>query len=53
MTVDVDMSKLPVLEAGFMVMGVVMDEGCVVVAASPPDFCVGEGSFFFLDQRGQ
>ena len=35
--VDVDMSEFPTLEAGFIVTGVVVGQGSVVVTASPPD----------------
>ena len=48
--VDVDMTKFPALEAGFMVTGVVMSEGCVMVTASPPDFGVSDGGLFFFGQ---
>ena len=48
--VDMDVSKFPVLEAGFMVSRVIMGEGSVMVATSPPDFSVNEGGFFFFGQ---
>ena len=51
-TVDMNVAKFPVLETGFMVMGVVMGKGCVVVAACPPDFSVGDSNLFFHGQRG-
>ena len=38
--VDVNVSELPALEAGFMVLGVVTGEGSVMVTASPPNFSV-------------
>ena len=53
MAVDTDVAKLSTLEASFMVMEVVTSKGCVVVAASPPDFSVSDSNFFFCDQRGQ
>ena len=49
-TVDMDVSKFPALEAGFMVSGVVMGEGCVMVAASPPDFGASDSNLLFLGQ---
>ena len=48
MAVDADMTKCPALEAGFMVMGMVMSKGCIMFTASPPDFGVSDGNFFFL-----
>ena len=48
-----DVPKLPVLEAGFMILGMITDKGSVVVAASPPDFNVYKGSFFFFGQGRQ
>ena len=38
--VDMNMSKLPALEAGFVILGMVMEEGSVMVTASPPNFGV-------------
>ena len=35
--VDADVSELPAVEAGFMVLGVVAGQGDAVVAAGPPD----------------
>ena len=52
MAVDVDVTEFPALKAGFMVVRVVMIKGYVMVATGPPDFGVGEGSFFFLSERG-
>ena len=52
MAVDVDVVKFPTLETGFMVVGVVTSEGSIMVAASPPDFGVGEGNFLFFSQGG-
>ena len=51
--VDANVLQFSTLEAGFMVSGVVIGEGCIVVAAGPPDFSASDGSFFFFDQRGQ
>ena len=39
-TVDMNVSKFPALEAGFVVLGMVMGEGSVMVTASPPNFGV-------------
>ena len=50
-TIDVDMPKFPALKAGFMVSGVVTGKGCIVVAASPPDFGVSDSNLFFQGQR--
>ena len=49
-TVDTDVTKFPALEAGFVIVEVVMGEGCIMVAASPLDFSVGDCSFFFFGQ---
>ena len=49
--VDVDMTEFPALEAGLVVTGVVTGKGCVMVAASPPDFSASDSDFFF-GQRG-
>ena len=49
--VDADMTELPILEAGFVVLEVVMDKGCVMVATGPPDFCASDSNFFFFGQR--
>ena len=46
-----DMPEFPALEAGLMILGVVMSKGGVMVAAGPPDFGVLEGSFFIFGQR--
>ena len=50
--VNADVSELPALEAGLVIVGVVVSEGCVVVTAGPPDFCVSDSDLFFLGQRG-
>ena len=47
-TVDMNMSKFPALEAGFVVTGMVMGKGCVMVTACPPDFGASDGNFLFL-----
>ena len=49
MTIDMDVTEFPRLEAGFMVMRVVMSKGCIVVTASPPDFSTDDHGFFFFD----
>ena len=48
--VDVDVTKFPALETGFVVAGVVMSKGCVMAAASPSDLGVSDSDFFFFDQ---
>ena len=48
--VDVDMTEFPALEAGLVVAGMVTSEGCVVVAAGPPDFGVSDSNLFFIGQ---
>ena len=53
MPVDMDVSKFPALEAGLVVPGVILSEECVIVAASPPDFSVGDSNLLFLGQRGR
>ena len=45
--VDADVAEFPALETGFVVAGVVMSEGYVMVAAGPPDLSASEGDFFF------
>ena len=46
--IDVDMTKFPALEAGLVIMKVVVSGGCVMVAAGPPDLGASEGDFFFF-----
>ena len=48
MAVDVDMTKFPALEAGFVIMEVVVGKGHVMVATSLPDFSVGDCSLFLF-----
>ena len=45
MAVDANVFEFSALEAGFMVIGVVMSEGCIIVAASPPNFCASDSGF--------
>ena len=52
-TVDTDVPEFPTLEAGLIVMEMVADKRGVMVTASPPDFSMGDGNLFFLDQRRQ
>ena len=49
--VDADVSKVPALEAGLMVVEVVMSKGHVVVTAGPSDLDVGDSNLLFLSQR--
>ena len=51
-TVDADVTEFPALKAGLMITGVVASEGCVVVAAGPPDFSVSDSGFLFFGQGG-
>ena len=51
-TVDMNVSKFPALEAGFMVTGVVTRQGGVVVTAGPPDVGAFQGDLFFFSQGG-
>ena len=51
--VDANVSKFPALEAGFVVMGMVARQGCVMVAAGPPNVGVFQGDFFFFSQWGR
>ena len=53
MTIDADVSKFPVLEAGFMIVGVVTSERCIIVTANSPDFGASDSDFFFLGQGKQ
>ena len=46
--VDMDVSELPALEAGFVVSGVVLGEGSIVVTASPPNVSAFQGDFFLF-----
>ena len=52
-TVDMNVSKFPVLEAGFMIVGVVTSERCIIVTANSPDFGASDSDFFFLGQGKQ
>ena len=52
MAIDTDMTEFSTLEASFMVAGMVTSEGCIVVAACPPDFSMSDSDFFFFGQRG-
>ena len=40
------------LEAGFMIVRMVMGKGCIMVVATPPDFSVSDRGFFFFGQGG-
>ena len=51
--VDTDVPEFPALKAGFMILEMVMGEEGIMVAASPPDFCAFEGSFFVFGQGRQ
>ena len=51
--VDTDMTEFPVLKAGFVIMEVVISEGCIMVTAGPPDFGMSNGGFFFFGQGEQ
>ena len=51
MAVNVNVSKFPALETGFMVTGVVMNKGHIVVAAGLLDFYVSDGYCFLFGQR--
>ena len=53
MTVDVDMAKSPTLEAGLVVVEVVTSEGCIMVAAGPPDFSASDSDSFSFGQEQQ
>ena len=45
-----DVPEFSALEAGFMVLGVVTGKESVMVAASPSNFSVNKGGFFFFGQ---
>ena len=53
MTIDADIPKFPTLEAGFMIVRVVMGKGCIMVAICPPNVGASNGNFFFFSQREQ
>ena len=52
MAVDVDVTKFPALEAGFVITEMVTSEGCIMVTAGPPDFSASNSGFFFFGQGG-
>ena len=47
-TVDANVSKFPVEEAGFVVLRMVTRQGGVMVAAGPPDVGMLQGDFFLF-----
>ena len=49
--VDMNVSKLPALEAGFIVERMVASERHIVIAACPLDFGMSDSDLFFLDKR--
>ena len=49
-TVDMNVSKFPVLEAGLMIVGVVTSEGCVMITTDPPGLGASDSNLFFLGQ---
>ena len=51
--VDVNVSELLALEADFIVMWVIVDKGCIVIAACPLDFSMSDGNLFLLGQGRQ
>ena len=51
--IDTDVTEFPTLEAGFVITGMVMGKGCIVVTASPPDFGMSDSNFFFFGQGWQ
>ena len=51
--VNMDVAKFPTLEAGLVVMGVVIGKEDIIVAVSPPDFSMSDSDLFFLGQRRQ
>ena len=53
MIVDTDIPEFPALEAGLIVLGMVVGKGHVMVTACPPDLSVNEGDVFFLGQGRQ
>ena len=48
--VHTDMPKFPTLEAGFIVMMVIIGKECIMVATSPSNLGLGDGTLFFLSQ---
>ena len=51
--IDMDMSELPALEAGFVVLRMVTGQGGIMVTASPPNVGLFQGDFLFFDQEGR
>ena len=50
MTVDVNVTKFPAMEAGFMITRVVVSKGCIMITVSPPNFGADDCGFFFFGQ---
>ena len=48
--VDMNVSELPTLRAGFIVIGMITGKGCIMIAPCPPDFSTSGGNLFFLGQ---
>ena len=46
-----DVTEFPALEAGLVIVWMVMSKGHVMVTAGPPDFGASNGSLFFFDQE--
>ena len=51
--VDADVSKLPAVEAGLVVSGMVAGQGNVVVTTGPPDVGAFQGGLFLFGQGGR
>ena len=51
MIVNMDVSKLPTLEAGLIIVEMVMGKRYIMVTAGPPDLNMGEGIIFCLSQE--
>ena len=52
-TVYMDVAKLPVLKAGFVVSGMIAGKGHVMVATCPPNLSVSDDNLLFLGQGRQ
>ena len=48
MEIDLDMTELSALKASFMVVWVVVSQGCIMVATGLPDFSASESNFLFF-----
>ena len=50
--VDIDVSEIPVLEAGFIITGMIVGKGYIMITICPPNFSASDGDLFLLSQGG-